>query len=287
MPAAPEPAVWGVAGSTNLRSKRSGTAKRKRSKPDYLNTQHAARPAAKKLKRPAATHVSSEDKADQADQAWQQKPGLHDHSELTGPATNYSSPDSASHDDASPSYYEYRSRLTADLRHRCVRVSENARGAQCLAIATGKKSHSGVLIQVKECACLAAALFQCGLALIILNATSDASFLRAAVAPIHAVWMQDKMLEHVLCVPMVFASEDADSSWHIVYVCTCSDMASRVESIISRCTTKMNYSGKNLAVALLLFVQFDERVCSMCRLSSSHYTMLACQCSKRSGTSRV
>lgn len=171
MPAEPEPAVWGVAGSTNLRSKRSDTAKRKRSKPDYLNTQHATRPAAKKLKCPAATRVSSEDKADQADQAWQQKPGLHDHSGLTGPATSYSCPDSAWHGDTSPSYHEYRSRLTADLRHRCVRVSENARGAQCLAIATGKKSRSGVLIQVKECACLAAALFQSGLALIVLKAT--------------------------------------------------------------------------------------------------------------------
>ncbi|DBA73817.1 TPA: hypothetical protein ACH3X2_009605 [Trebouxia sp. C0005] len=97
----------------------------------------------------------------------------------------------------------------ADPPHHCVRVSENARGAQLLAIATGKKSHSGVLIQ-------------------------------------------DKMLEHVLCAPMTFASKDAGTSQHIAFVCTCSDMASRVESIISRCTTRLTYSGRSLAVAFLM-----------------------------------
>ena len=168
----PEPAVWGVAGSTNLRSRRSGTAKRKRSKPLSVNTQRAARPAAKRLQRPAVTHSSSEDEAAPADQACQQE-GLHDHSEYTSPAASYGRPESAWPGNTSPSYHQYRSRLMADPPHRCVRVSENARGAQCLAIATGKKSHSGVLIEVKECACLAAALFQSGLALAALKAISD------------------------------------------------------------------------------------------------------------------
>ena len=159
-----------MSGSTKLRSKRARTVKRKRSKPDSLNTQQAARPAAKCPKRPAATHSSSEDEAAPADRTWQQE-GLHDHSEYTSPATSYSSPELAWHGNSSPSYHEYRTRLMADPPHHCVRVSENARGAQLLAIATGKKSHSGVLIQVKEC--WAAALSQSSLALTILKATSD------------------------------------------------------------------------------------------------------------------
>ena len=56
-------------------------------------------------------------------------------------------------------------------------------------------------------------------------------------------FLQDKLLEHVLCVPMLFKSEDEAPSTHIAFVCTCDDMASRVESIISRRTARMTYSG--------------------------------------------
>ena len=55
--------------------------------------------------------------------------------------------------------------------------------------------------------------------------------------------VQDQ-LEHVLCIPMAFmASPDGSPDRHVVFVCSCSDMASNVESAVSRQTARMTYAG--------------------------------------------
>ena len=65
--------------------------------------------------------------------------------------------------------------------------------------------------------------------------------------------VQDQMLEHVMCIPMTFmAGPGGIADRHVAFVCSCSDMASNVESIVGRQTAKMTYAGVPL---------IDERPC--------------------------
>ena len=63
---------------------------------------------------------------------------------------SFSSPEAALHGVVDANYEMYRSRLMAAAAHRCVKVADNARGVQCLAIATGKPAATGVHMQVAE-----------------------------------------------------------------------------------------------------------------------------------------
>ena len=150
MPAEPEPAVIGYARSHNVRSRRSGTAARERSQSLPASRQSTSRVTAKRSRPSPANVSSSDDESDRHSQPWQAE-GLADQAACASPDTaSCSSPESAWHGSASASYSTYRSRLLADPAHRCVRVAENARGAQCLAIATGADTPSGVLKHVRK-----------------------------------------------------------------------------------------------------------------------------------------
>ena len=63
---------------------------------------------------------------------------------------SFSSPEAALHGVVDANYEMYRSRLMAAPAHRCVKVADNARGVQCLAIATGKPAATGVHMQVAK-----------------------------------------------------------------------------------------------------------------------------------------
>ena len=47
-----------------------------------------------------------------------------------------------------------------------------------------------------------------------------------------------------MCIPMTFmAGPGGIADRHVAFVCSCSDMASNVESIVGRQTVKMTYAG--------------------------------------------
>ena len=47
-----------------------------------------------------------------------------------------------------------------------------------------------------------------------------------------------------MCIPMTFmAGPGGIADRHVAFVCSCSDMASNVESIVGRQTAKMTYAG--------------------------------------------
>ena len=64
---------------------------------------------------------------------------------------------------------------------------------------------------------------------------------------------QEHSLEHVLCVPMAFAAGSSNlPDRRVAFTCTCPDMASRVESIVSRSAAKMTYAGRPVVLSYAL-----------------------------------
>ena len=142
---------------------------------------------------------------------------------------SFSSPETALHGAVDANYETHRSRLLAAPAHRCVRVAENTRGVQCVAVATGMPAASGVNIQVLSKWCMSARSTVFGLA--------------GSQLP-YNLWSAGQILEHVLCIPMTFMpGSDGSADRRVAFVCSCSDMASNVESIVSRHTARMTYSG--------------------------------------------
>ncbi len=74
--------------------------------------------------------------------------------------TCLSSPETTLHGTVDASHDMYISGLTAAPAQRCVRVADNLRGVQCLAVATGKPAASRVHIQVPEIYCADSTLDQ-------------------------------------------------------------------------------------------------------------------------------
>lgn len=132
----------GVARFVNVNIKRSGITRKKRVRTAASRPRARAKPVNADV--PANVSSSSDDQA-LPDQSWQQ---VTDQSaELED---SPSSPEVALHGNVSISFKECKSRLLADPARRCVKVAGNDRKALCVAIATGKETPSGLVVQVQE-----------------------------------------------------------------------------------------------------------------------------------------
>ncbi len=152
MPAAPQQVFSGVARSYNKQSIHSGFAKKNRDGPVTVSKARVSRSDAR-VSEPSIHANATSDEEPARDEKLCRPDDLADQAESPDESC-LSSPESPLHGTVHAEYHMCTSQFKATPAHCCVRVTANARGAQCVAI--GTNSPPGIMILAAK-----HPLFQC------------------------------------------------------------------------------------------------------------------------------
>ena len=147
MPSQPVRGSLVVTKTVNIKASGAGGRRKKRSRQRVgTNTSRVHRRRVNATAQSESFESRSDDAAAESSQAQSLENVDHMHLE----DSCFSSPEATLHGTVDASYDMYRLMLMAAPAHRCVRVADNTRGVQCLAVATGVQAASGVHIKVPK-----------------------------------------------------------------------------------------------------------------------------------------